>query len=136
MSQATSHYRRAIDAIEVAGYLVDSLPDGVGHDLAETIAGVIGDVRTLADENEIDVKKTWAEMFPEGRDIFYEGDDPDGFVAEIIAEFGFDPRNCPARYLGFNRAEGPTWTAERGWAFRCPAEHLDAIYSARFPMGS
>jgi hypothetical protein len=66
----------------------------------------------------------WREMFPDGRDIFYEGDDPEGFAATIRSEFGFDPA-------------GPTWDNEHGWRFRCPPGHLDAIYgSGRFPMGS
>jgi len=54
---------------------------------------------------------------------FYEGDAPEGFVAEIKSEFGFDP------------------SADKRWgevfAFACPPEHLDAIYgSERFPLGS
>jgi len=66
---------------------------------------------------------TWRELCPEGRDIFYEGDDPAGFAQQIKAEFGFDP------------AGDPMWGVQ--YQFHCPAEHLDAIYgSARFPMGS
>jgi hypothetical protein len=34
---------------------------------------------------------TWKELFPDGRFIFYEGDDPDAFAKEIKARFGFDP---------------------------------------------
>jgi hypothetical protein len=64
----------------------------------------------------------WHELFPEGRDIFYEGDDPDGFAAQIRAEFGFDP------------AADSCWDEMQ--RFHCPAKHLDAIYSGRFPMGS
>jgi hypothetical protein len=33
----------------------------------------------------------WRELFPEGRTIFYEGDEPEKFAQEILAEFGFDP---------------------------------------------
>jgi hypothetical protein len=59
------------------------------------------------------------ELFPEGRFIFYEGDDPKRFRREIKAEFGFDPGPAP----------------EEG--FLCPPEHLDAIYGdERFPTGS
>jgi hypothetical protein len=56
---------------------------------------------------------------PDGRFIFYEGDDSRGFRRQIKAEFGFDPGPQP----------------EDG--FHCPAEHLDEIYaSGRFLMGS
>lgn len=68
---------------------------------------------------------TWSQMFPDGRTIFYEGPDPEGFRQQVIAEFGFDP------------ATNSTWNAERGWQFHCPPEHLDAIYgSNRWQMGS
>ena len=65
----------------------------------------------------------WRELFPDGRNIFYEGGDPAGFAREIKVEFGFDP------------ADDPRWHDDR--QFHCPAEHLDAICgSDRFPMGS
>jgi hypothetical protein len=68
---------------------------------------------------EMEKLKKWSELCPEGRFIFYEGDDPKGFRREIKAEFGFDPGPKPD--------EG----------FHCPPEHLDAIYgTGRFPMGS
>ena len=35
--------------------------------------------------------KPWQELHPNGRHIYYEGDDPEGFAQEILAEFGFDP---------------------------------------------
>jgi hypothetical protein len=64
-------------------------------------------------------EREWSELFPTGRFIFYEGDDPEGFRREIKAEFGFDPGPRPD--------EG----------FHCPPEHLDAIYGVgRFLMGS
>ena len=91
-------------------------------------------------------EKTWAELFPNGRGICYEGDDPEGFIAEIKAEFGFDPSADPAwrsnllngTYglgdLGDELYEDPFG---RSYWFLCPAEHLDEIYgSARWPMGS
>jgi hypothetical protein len=76
---------------------------------------------------------TWASLFPDGRDIFYEGHDPVGFVRRIQAEFGFSP------------ALDPSWGVEieddidslTSYRFHCPAKDLDAIYgSDRFPMGS
>jgi len=80
--------------------------------------------------------KTWREMFPAGRHIYYEGGDPDGFRAQIREEFGFDP--------GDHRLWGD-WTGDtpddpegfKSYGFDCPAEHLDAIYgSSRWRLGS
>jgi len=66
----------------------------------------------------------WKELFPEGRFIYYEGDDLMAFLRKIRAEFGFNPGSF-ASVLAANKG------------FHCPPEHLDAIYgSGRFPMGS
>lgn len=71
-----------------------------------------------------DVSKPWKQLFPDGRYIFYEGDDPERFVEQIRNEFGFDP------------SADPDWN-NPDYQFLCPAEHLDAIYgNDRFPMGS
>ena len=35
---------------------------------------------------------TWKDLFPNGRHIFYEGDEPEVFAQQIRDEFGFDPR--------------------------------------------
>jgi hypothetical protein len=51
--------------------------------------------------------KTWAELFPDGRRIFYEGNEP---IEDVLARMRDD--------LGFE----PTVS------ICCPAEHLDAIY--------
>lgn len=68
----------------------------------------------------------WAKMFPEGRFIFYEGNDPEAFRKEIVAKFGFDPKE-----------KAQCWSKKHGgtYYFLCPAEHLDAIYT-QYPMGS
>ena len=84
---------------------------------------------------------TWAELFPDGRTIFYEGDDPEAFRKLVKTEFGFDPSEHPGDLTGlYNRLDAPresTWDEQHGWSFHCPAEHLNAIYSnSRFPMGS
>jgi hypothetical protein len=39
---------------------------------------------------------TWANLFPQGREIFYEGEDPAGFASQIQAEFGFSPSPRPS----------------------------------------
>jgi hypothetical protein len=64
---------------------------------------------------------TWAELFPNGRLIFYEGDNPERFVRTLRRRFSLDPRR------------DPNWAEMR--AFHCPARLLDAVYW-HFPMGS
>jgi hypothetical protein len=86
----------------------------------------------------------WRELFPNGRHIYYEGDDPDGFAAEIRTEFGFDPTTIPNSVL---YSANPLWglyypaddrrDAFISYSFHCPPGILDAIYgSDRWPMGS
>jgi hypothetical protein len=75
------------------------------------------------------------DLHPDGRNLWYDGDDPDGFVAELKARFGFDPSKSPTggRLLWGvptpPRADDP----EREWCtaypFYCPPQHLDAILS-------
>lgn len=77
---------------------------------------------------------SWSELYPDGRFIYYEGEDPEGFVRTIVEEFGFNP------------SEDHGWPVMPGWdpadhwcpGFHCPGEHLEAIYGGarRFPMGS
>jgi hypothetical protein len=55
--------------------------------------------------------KSWAELFPEGRQIYYEGDDPQAFADEIKTKFGFDPSE-----------NNPLW--KYGFSFHCPAHLL------------
>ncbi len=77
--------------------------------------------------------RTWANLFPDGRDIFYEGDDPVGFVRQIQAEFDFSPALDP-RWDEQIEDDTDSFTS---YCFHCPVEHLDAIYASdRFPMGS
>jgi hypothetical protein len=78
---------------------------------------------------------TWAKLFPEGRDLYYEGEHPDEFAVAIREQFGFDPSADPLwgkRVEGDDR--GPGYTSYR---FHCPAKYIDAIYamygSHRFP---
>jgi hypothetical protein len=87
-----------------------------------------------------DEMRTWAELFPGGRCIVYEGDEPGRFVREIKNEFGFDPSQD--RRWGRGLIDGPN-NADlhdplgRPYFFHCPPEYLDAIYASnRWPMGS
>jgi hypothetical protein len=80
-------------------------------------------------------EKAWASLFPEGRHIYYEGDDHTAFVRRIKAEYSFNPAADPhwGQHFGVD-AEGDGWGS---YSFHCPAEHLDAIYgNPDFPMGS
>ena len=77
----------------------------------------------------------WAKLFPEGRDLYYEGEHPDKFAKAISEEFGFDPSADPLWGKRFQGDDGePGFTS---YGFHCPAEHIDAIYSTygshRFP---
>ncbi len=84
---------------------------------------------------------TWDDLSPDGAIRYYEGDDPDGFAAEIKAEFGFDVTlGGEEHYVGANgeachwRWE---WTKERGYSFLIPHGFVEAIYgSERWPIGS
>lgn len=85
--------------------------------------------------------RKWHELFPDGRIICYEGDQPDAFAETILREFGFDPRNDPRWDHSEYQGDDEWWRSPRDLFgrtlfFHCPAEYLDAIYSDRFPMGS
>lgn len=82
--------------------------------------------------------ETVAELFPEGRILYYEGSDPEAFADQIRDELGLDPRISDGRAEGYdNGLYGAEWTAESGYSFYCPPQHLQAIYgSGRFPIGT
>lgn len=62
------------------------------------------------------------EMFPEGRSVWYEGEDPEGFVAAVQERYGFT----------LVLKEDPS-----GHAFFCPPGYVDAIvYESDWPMGT
>lgn len=73
---------------------------------------------------------SWEQLFPEGRVIYCEEDGDSAiyaFVEAVKEEFGFDPSADPLW----------DWQALSGPKFRCPPQHLDAIYgSGRWRMGS
>jgi hypothetical protein len=87
----------------------------------------------LASDSKGAALPAWSDLFPEGRDIFYEGNDPVGFVRQIQSEFGFSPASDP-RWGERIDGDGLSFTSH---SFYCPSEHLDAIYgNNRFPVGS
>ncbi len=77
----------------------------------------------------------WAKLFPEGRDLCYEGEHPGEFAEAIREEFGFDPSADPLWGKQIEGGDGQAGFASYG--FHCPAEKLDAMYarhgSHRFP---
>jgi hypothetical protein len=80
--------------------------------------------------------KDWSEMFPGGRDIFYEGADPEGFAATMLSMYGFDPSKDPK--WGERVEDGPDDpTGFTSHQFHCDAEHLDEVYgSGKWELGS
>jgi len=77
----------------------------------------------------------WAKLFPEGRDLYYEGEHPEEFAESVREEFGLDPSADP---LWGKRIEGGGGKAGfTSYVFHCPAEKLDGIYdkhgSHQFP---
>lgn len=78
------------------------------------------------------ITPTWADLFPGGRDIFYEGDSPDEFATEIASKYGFDPRS-DRRWREVIEGEEPFVA----YQFHCPQHLLDALYgSGTYPLGS
>ena len=80
-------------------------------------------------------KPTWSEMMPDGRLVFYEGNDPKGFAAEMKSKFGLDVRakNQPTNGLWGK----PSFTKKGGYSFHCPGHLMDEIYgNAKYPLGS
>lgn len=70
--------------------------------------------------------KTWREIYPHGRHVFYEGDDPAGFAKEMLEKFGFDPSK-----------DNDHWNEESGYGFFVPGEHINEVYGvAEYPLGS
>ena len=78
---------------------------------------------------------TWSELFPGGRDIHYEGEQPDEFAAEIADRYGFDPRT-DRRWWDVIAGDGDA-EPQQSYMFHCPPHLLDAIYgNSEYPMGS
>lgn len=70
--------------------------------------------------------RKWSELFPDGRYIFYEGDDPESFVKEMKNSFGLN--------LTFDWDEFKEFNA---FGFHCPSKFIDEIYgNGKYPMGS
>lgn len=82
---------------------------------------------------------SWSELFPEGRVLTYEGDDPVNFVKEIKKRFGFNPADRHVNFATLTYDDGAksTWNERDCYTFHCPSEYLDFIYgTGRYPVGS
>ena len=92
---------------------------------------------------------TWQEMFPDGRVLFYEGDDPDGFVKEMKEKFNYDPSMNSVDFSSLSPIPNTPNTAWGKWlpgdakepgfmsyAFHCPGHLLDKVYCGQYPLGS
>ncbi len=77
----------------------------------------------------------WAEDYwPNGRQIYYEGDEPETFAATIEDEFGLDVTSDRAWGQVIDDDDGGSFVS---YGFICPSELLgDIYYSDRWPMGS
>jgi hypothetical protein len=85
---------------------------------------------------------TWDDLYPDGAIRYYEGDDPDGFAAEIKAEFGFDvteggEEQIIDKWGGDCGSYRWAWNEECGFSFLIPSGYVEAVYgSERWPLGS
>ena len=58
----------------------------------------------------------WAKLFPEGRNLYYEGEHPEEFAEAVREEFGFDPSGDPFRPAARGvRTAGLFIGPEGGW---------------------
>jgi hypothetical protein len=85
--------------------------------------------------------RTWDDRYPHGAIRFYEGDDPEGFAAEIKAEFWFDVTEGGEEHgvdsTGREWGNRWAWDEEHGFSFLIPAGLVYAIDgSERFEVGS
>ncbi len=69
----------------------------------------------------------WAKLFPEGRDLYYEGERPEEIAEAIREEFGFDPSADPLWGKQIEGGDGQAGFTSYG--FHCSAEKLDAMYA-------
>lgn len=78
---------------------------------------------------------TWADLFPNGRSLFYEGDSPDEFAADLAATYGLDPRTD---HRWWEVVDGTTVSEPfLSYQFHCPAHLIDVIYgNPAYPLGS
>jgi hypothetical protein len=62
----------------------------------------------------------WAELYPEGRVLYFEGEDLFGFIQQVKEKFGLDLSRSP----------------NASFQFRCPPEHLQEMLNGDYPVGT
>lgn len=98
------------------------------------VHGVKSDFRVVAPPV---VLRKWSEMYPSGRWVVYEGDDPAGFRAEMIEKFKFDPAMVPDSRTETGFAGNDLWNEDGSWQFICPGRCMDDVYGGGdYPLGS
>ena len=91
----------------------------------------------MTEEQKAAVDATW----PDGRVVYYEGDDPEGFAAAMLSEYGIDVR-VATPYCWCEQGHPQSWGEGTcrplgGRAFFIPAGLVGAIYgSDRWQLGS
>jgi len=68
-----------------------------------------------------------AETYPEGRHLFYEGKQPEAFVALMKSRHDFDP-SADNPDWGYKIPAGDGHAAFTSYPFHCPADKLDCIW--------
>jgi len=131
------------DLVRMLTHAVDGISMGgweVGRPVSELVAEAEAILVQVA---------PWSQLCPDGRTLYYEGDDPDGFARAVKTQFGFDvaehrgywPVKNDDESYSYKPHSEPTWNESHGWQFHCPVEHIDAIYGdetfrRRWPLGS
>ena len=74
--------------------------------------------------------RPWTDYYPNGRYVFYEGDDPHSFVREMKNKYNFDPSKE-------GRKNNFRWNDECGWCFLLPGYCINEVYDrTKYPLGS
>jgi hypothetical protein len=123
------------------GITAATLAADTGHPIADVTAMIdhlddVEHVITRNDDGTLTYRQIpWSEIYPEGRELFYEGDDPAGFAAEINLNYDLDPAASPNWGVHIPASDG--LNAFTSYAFHCPAKYLDTLYgTGRYPLGS
>ena len=95
----------------------------------------VSDIEDIKQCLQLGMRSAWSGLFPEGRHLYYEGRDPQGFVEQVKSKYAFDPSKDPA--WGQRVEPGDGHEGFDSFSFDCPPRLLNAIYGRlRFPLGS
>lgn len=118
--------------------LIGSFTDQFGYswmivDIADVYA--VMQEECMACGGGLEPIKKWSEMFPNGRHVYYEGEDPEGFVKEMKAKFNFDPSKDNPNWSMWIDKEGDN-PGFFSYGFDLPGHLMDAVYGGPYPLGS